>query len=204
MAMEFLEGDNLKKFSRKDALLPLRNVLFIIGETALALGYAHKHGVIHRDVKPGNIMLLKSGLVKVTDFGIAKAVSASQTKSGVILGTPNYMSPEQINGQQLDGRSDLFSLGIVFYELLTGQLPFHGKTLTNLFYQITQVKHQSPRTINPKVPKVCEQIIDKALAKDPDQRFQTADGLAKYMRAVINRIDQLKPRPKEIQTPNKE
>ncbi|MDB4444602.1 serine/threonine-protein kinase, partial [bacterium] len=182
MAMEFLEGDNLQKFSRKDALLPLRNVLYILGETALALGYAHEHGVIHRDVKPANIMLLKNGGVKVTDFGIAKAVSASQTKSGVILGTPNYMSPEQINGQPLDGRSDLFSLGIVFFELLTGQLPFQGKTLTNLFYQITQVKHQSPRTINPKVPKLCEQMIDRALAKDPNERFQTADSLAKYMR----------------------
>lgn len=92
----------------------------------------------------GNIMLLKSGKIKVTDFGIAKAVSTSQTKSGIILGTPNYMSPEQINGDELDGRSDIFSLGVVFYELLTGRLPFQGKSLANLFYQITQGRHRPP------------------------------------------------------------
>ncbi|MFH1490512.1 MAG: serine/threonine-protein kinase, partial [Pseudomonadota bacterium] len=164
LAMEFLDGEDLHKFCTKGSLLPLRRVLYIVGETATALEHAHSQEVIHRDIKPANIMLLKNGQVKVTDFGIAKAVSSSQTKSGVVLGTPNYMSPEQINGQELDGRSDIFSLGVVFYELLTGKLPFHGKNLTNLFYQITQAKHPSPREINPKVPKPCEQIIDKALA----------------------------------------
>jgi serine/threonine-protein kinase len=137
-------------------------------------------------------MLLKDGKVKVTDFGIAKAVSDSQTKSGIVLGTPNYMSPEQINGQELDGRSDIFSVGVVFYELLTGQLPFHGKTLANLFYQITQGRHASPRQINPKVPKPCEQMIDKALAKNPNQRFRSAGEFAKYLRVMIAKIDQLK------------
>ena len=134
-----------------------------MAETAKALDYAHAQGVIHRDIKPANIMLLKDGKVKVTDFGIAKAVSDSQTKSGIGLGTPNYMSPEQINGQELDGRSDIFSVGVVFFELLTGQLPFHGKTLANLFYQITQGRHPSPRQVNPKVPKPCEQMIDKEI-----------------------------------------
>jgi len=190
MAMEFLQGENLKKYCRKGSLLPLRKILYVIGETAAALNYAHDHGVIHRDVKPANIMLLQDGKIKVTDFGIAKAVSSSETKSGIILGTPNYMSPEQINGEKIDGRSDIFSLGVVFFELLTGQLPFHGKTLTNLFYQITQVKHPSPRSINPKVPKPCEQIIDKTLAKDPDNRFQDADELAKYLRLLINKLDE--------------
>jgi eukaryotic-like serine/threonine-protein kinase len=194
MAMEYLEGESLLKFCRKGSLLPLRKVLYVVSETALALDYAHKQGVIHRDVKPANIMLLKEGPVKVTDFGIAKAVSSSQTKSGIVLGTPNYMSPEQINGHQIDGRSDLFSLAVVFFELLTGQIPFHGKNLTNLFYQITQAKHPSAREINPKVPKPVEQILNKALAKDPALRFATGADMAKYLRAMINKIDQVKAR----------
>jgi serine/threonine-protein kinase len=192
MAMEFLEGESLQKYCRKGSLLPLRKVLFVVAEVALALDYAHRQGVIHRDIKPANIMVLKDGKVKVTDFGIAKAVSSSQTKSGIVLGTPNYMSPEQINGHDLDGRSDIFSLGVVFFELLTGVLPFHGKNLTNLFYQITQVKHSSPREFNPKIPNPVEQIMDKALSKDPEQRFQTCSDFARYLKAMINRIDQLK------------
>jgi eukaryotic-like serine/threonine-protein kinase len=197
IAMEYLEGDSLQKFCRKGSLLPLRKALYIVSETALALDYAHKQGVIHRDVKPANIMLLKEGQIKVTDFGIAKAVSSSQTKSGIVLGTPNYMSPEQINGHGIDGRSDVFSLGVVFFELLTGQLPFHGKNLTNLFYQITQGKHPSPREINPKVPRPVEQILNKALAKEPAQRFATGADLARYLKAMIAKIDQVKERMRE-------
>ena len=196
IAMEFLEGEDLRRYCKKGSLLPLRKVLNIIAETASALDYAHGHEVIHRDVKPGNIMILKNGRTKVTDFGIAKAVSSSETKSGIVLGTPNYMSPEQINSQEIDGRADIFSLGVVFFELLTGQLPFKGNTLTNLLYQITQVKHPSPREINPKVPKPCEQIINKALAKNPDQRFQTAGELAKYVKALIKKIDQVRAQPR--------
>ena len=196
MAMEYLEGESLQKYCRKGFLLPLRKVLFVVSEVALALDYAHRQGVIHRDVKPANIMVLKDGKVKVTDFGIAKAVSSSQTKSGIVLGTPNYMSPEQINGHDLDGRSDIFSLGVVLYELLTGVLPFHGKNLTNLFYQITQVKHASPREINPKVPKPVEQIVDNALAKDPARRFAACSDFARYLKAMINRIDQVRAKVK--------
>jgi len=198
MAMEYLEGESLQKFCRKGFLLPLRKVLYVVSEVALALDYAHRHGVIHRDVKPANIMLLKDGKVKVTDFGIAKAVSSSQTKSGIVLGTPNYMSPEQINGHDLDGRSDIFSLGVVLFELLTGVLPFHGKNLTNLFYQITQAKHPSPREINTEVPNPVEQIVDKALSKEPEQRFQTCSDFARYLKAMINRIDQVKAKVKKV------
>lgn len=190
MAMELLEGEDLEHYCEKNSLLPLRKVLDIIAETADALDYAYTQGVIHRDIKPGNIMLLKNGHIKVTDFGIAKAVSSSQTRTGIILGTPNYMSPEQINGMEIDGRSDIFSLGIVFFQLLTGQLPFGGKTLTELFYQITQAKHPSPRQINPKVIRPCEQLIDKALAKDPDQRFQRASNFAKYLKILGEKIDE--------------
>ncbi len=190
MAMELLEGEDLEHFCEKNSLLPLRKVLDIIAETADALDYACTQGVIHRDIKPGNIMLLKNGHIKVMDFGIAKAVSSSQTRTGIILGTPNYMSPEQINGMEIDGRSDIFSLGIVFFQLLTGQLPFGGKTLTELFYQITQAKHPSPRQINPKVIRPCEQLIDKALAKDPDQRFQRASNFTRYLRVLGEKIDE--------------
>jgi eukaryotic-like serine/threonine-protein kinase len=191
MAMEFLEGQNLQKFCRKGSLLPLRQVLSMMEEVASGLDYAHSRGVVHRDIKPGNIMLLKDGHVKVTDFGIAKAISSSQTKSGVVLGTPNYMSPEQINGEAMDGRSDIFSLGVVFFELLCGQLPFQGKTIANLFFQITQGKHPSIREINPRIPKSCEQIMDRVLSKEPEERLQTAGELARYVRAVGARIDQV-------------
>ncbi len=191
MAMELLEGEDLDVYCTKDNLLPVRKVIQIIAQVAEALDFAHSHGVIHRDVKPGNIMLLKNGDVKVTDFGIAKATSSSMTKSGVILGTPNYMSPEQINGKPLDGRSDVFSLGAVFFQLLTGQLPFVGKTITELFYQITQSKHPSPKSINPRVIRPCEQLINKALAKDPDKRFQRASEFAKYLNMLGQKMDQL-------------
>ena len=192
MAMELLEGKDLEDFCRKDTPLSLRKILDIIAETGDALDYAHTQGVIHRDIKPGNIMLLKNGHIKVTDFGIAKAVSSSQTKTGIILGTPNYMSPEQINGAEIDGRSDIFSLGVVFFQLLTGRLPFGGKTLTELFYQITQAKHPSPREINPKVIRPCEQLIDKALAKDPDRRFQRAGDFTRYLRILSEKIDRFR------------
>jgi serine/threonine-protein kinase len=192
LAMEYLEGEDLQGHCTEGSLLPLRTVLHIISETASALDYAHSRGVVHRDVKPANIMILKDGRIKVTDFGIAKAVSSSQTKSGVVLGTPNYMSPEQINGLDIDGRSDIFSLGVVFFELLTGQLPFRSKTLTNLLYMISQAKHPSPREINPKVPKPCEQIINKSLTKAPEGRFQRADDLVRYVKAMIGKIDELK------------
>jgi len=192
MAMEFLDGDDLEKYCKKGSLLPMRKILDIIAETADALEYAHNNSVIHRDIKPANIMLLKIGTVKVTDFGIAKSMSASKTRSGIILGTPNYMSPEQIMGRQIDARSDIFSLGVVFFQLLTGELPFTGDNMNSLFYKITQEKHASPHTINPKVIKPCEQIIDKALAKNPDHRFQKASNFAKYLRVLANKIDTLR------------
>jgi serine/threonine-protein kinase len=196
LAMEFVDGENLVKYTQRKSLLPLKRVLYIIGEAALAIDYAHTQGVIHRDIKPGNIMILKNGKVKVTDFGVAKAVSSSQTRSGIILGTPNYMSPEQINGQELDGRSDIFSLGVVLFELLTGQLPFRGKTLTNLFYKITQVRHASVSELNPQIPKICEQILDKAMAKDAGQRFQRANDLARYTKILISKLEPSRSIPK--------
>jgi serine/threonine-protein kinase len=192
MAMEFLEGEDLENFITKENLLPFRKVLDIIASVAEALDFAHNAEVIHRDIKPANVMLLKNGKVKVTDFGIAKAISSSRTKTGVILGTPNYMSPEQIMGQKIDSKSDIFSLGVLFFQLVTGELPFHGDTLSNLLYQITQVEHPSPKRFNPRIPKVCEQIINKALAKNPGKRFKTAGEMAMIIKALGNKIDQLR------------
>jgi len=190
MAMEYLEGENLEKFISKKNLLPLRKVLAVVASVADALEFAHRADVIHRDIKPANIMLLKTGGVKVTDFGIAKAISSSRTRTGVILGTPNYMSPEQIMGHKIDPRSDLFSLGVVFYQLLAGELPFQGDNLSSLLYQITQVKHPPLRSFNPRIPVACEQIMDKALAKNLDERFQTAGQLAKLLRLLALKVDQ--------------
>jgi len=191
MAMEFLEGNDLENYISKKTLLPFRKVLDVVARVAGALHYAHKQDVIHRDIKPANIMLLDKGGVKVTDFGIAKAISSSRTKTGVILGTPNYMSPEQIMGQKIDNRSDIFSLGVLFFQLLTGETPFHGDNLSSLLYQITQVKHPAIREYNPKVPKACEKILDKALAKNPNMRFKTAGEMGQYLKLLASKVDQL-------------
>jgi len=190
LAMEYLEGENLEKFINRKNLLPLRKVLSVVASVAEALEFAHRADVIHRDIKPANIMLLKTGGVKVTDFGIAKAISSSRTRTGVILGTPNYMSPEQIMGQKVDPRSDVFSLGVVFYQLLTGELPFQGDNLSSLLYQITQVKHPPLRSFNSRIPVACEQIMDKALAKNLDERFKTAGQMEKLLRLLALKVDQ--------------
>ncbi|MBN2060204.1 MAG: protein kinase [Deltaproteobacteria bacterium] len=192
IAMEYIDGKDLEQFTKKGNLLSFKKVLDVTTKIAEALDFAHKADVIHRDIKPANVMILANGQVKVTDFGIAKAISSSRTKTGVILGTPNYMSPEQIMGQKVDARSDIFSLGILFFQLLTGELPFHGENLSGLLYQITQVKHPSPRNYNSKIPKVCEQIIDKALAKDPKKRFKTARDVARVIKLLVSRIDQMR------------
>ena len=190
MAMEYLEGEDLEKFVSKKNLLPMRKVLHLVASVAEALDFAHRAEVIHRDIKPANIRLLRRGGVKVTDFGIARAISSSRTRTGVILGTPNYMSPEQIMGQKIDPRSDIFSLGVLLYQLLAGELPFQGDNLSSLLYQITQVKQPSLKTFNPKIPPACGLIIDKALAKNPNERFKTAGHMARVLGLLALRIEQ--------------
>ena len=203
MAMEYVEGVNIEQYTAKDNLLPFRKTLKVVADVAEALDFAHKADVIHRDIKPANIMLLENGEVKVTDFGIAKAISSSRTKTGVILGTPNYMSPEQIMGQKINQQSDIFSLGILFFQLLTGELPFQGDNLSRLLYQITQVKHPSVQTYDPKIPKICDQILDKALAKKPSDRFKSAAEMERVIRLLASRIDTLeKKRAEKDEHPN--
>jgi len=200
MAMEYLEGESLIRYCTRETKLPVTRVLDVAAKVAEALDYAHKQGVIHRDIKPANIMLLHNGNIKVTDFGIAKAMSSTRTKTGVILGTPNYMSPEQIMGHKIDARTDIFSLGVLFFQLLTGKLPFHGENLSGLLYHITQGKHPSVRLIESGIPKACEQIIDKALAKNPKDRFRTAGQMARYLTMLLSKIEELSRKKESVST----
>lgn len=178
IAMEYLDGTDLIPYCEQNNLLPLADVSRIILAAALALDYAHQNGIVHRDIKPGNIRILKNGDIKVIDFGIARVMEPSKTHSAVIVGSPSYMSPEQINGQPLDGRSDLFSLGVIFYELLAGQKPFKGKNFTSLLLQITAEQPAPLNNIDEAFGITCRQIIEKALAKDKNQRYQSGRAFA--------------------------
>ncbi len=197
IAMEYMDGDDLDDYTKKDRLLPLRECLSIVSQVADALDYAHDRGIVHRDIKPANIMRIEASMeVKVTDFGIARLTSSSRTKTGLVLGTPSYMSPEQIAGKKVDGRSDIFSLGVVLFEMLTGQKPFNGEDMTSLMYHIAGENHPSARRINPKIPPVVEKIIDKALEKDPEKRYQKAGQMGRHLKKVVARIDEIASRKK--------
>jgi serine/threonine-protein kinase len=188
IAMELLKGDNLTWVCVKGHLLPIPRVLGVIADVTAALEYAHAQGVIHRDIKPANIMMLEDGRVKVTDFSIAHVVDASQTRTGVVLGTPNYMSPEQVSGKRLDGRSDLFSLGIVLYEMLSGVKPFKGDSMSAILYAITNSAPQPLAKVAEDVPACVKTIVNKLLAKQKTKRFDSAANLAKAIGDCLDRI----------------
>ncbi|MBN1627446.1 MAG: CHASE2 domain-containing protein [Deltaproteobacteria bacterium] len=195
IAMEFLKGKDLEEFTQKEHLLPIRETLSIVAHVAEALDYAHSKGIVHRDIKPANIMRLdETQEVKVTDFGIARITASSKTKTGVIMGTPSYMSPEQVSGKKVDGRSDIFSLGIVLFEMIAGEKPFTGDDMTSLMYKVAKEAHPSIRTINPKTPPVVEKIINKALEKDPENRYQKAGQMAEHLKMVLAKIDEIQNR----------
>jgi tRNA A-37 threonylcarbamoyl transferase component Bud32 len=199
LAMEYLEGESLESYARKENLLPIRRGIEVTAQVCDALEYAHNHGIVHRDVKPANIMILKDGLVKVTDFGIARATASSKTRTGVIKGTPYYMSPEQISGMKVDGRSDIFSLGIVFYQLLTGELPFGGENLAAIMYQITTVEPEPPTKYNPKIYKAAVAILNRALEKSLESRYQSAKQMGDHLRLLGKKLDELKAKTKAQQ-----
>ncbi len=182
IAMEVLDGKDLKEWCRKDNLLPVKQVLEIVAEVADALDYAHSQDVVHRDIKPANIMMQKDGTVKVTDFGIARITSTSKTQTGVLLGTPNYMSPEQITSTKVDGRADIFSLGVVLFEMLTGVKPFQSDNPATLMFQIAKEPHPSILTLRPDLPAACTPIVDRALQKDAALRYQRASEMAQALR----------------------
>ena len=183
IAMEFLKGKDLVPYTKQPNLLPPDKVLSIVERVADALGYAHTMGVVHRDIKPANIMYEpESDTVKVTDFGIARITDSSKTKTGMVLGTPSYMSPEQLAGRRIDGRSDLFSLGVTLYQMLSGRLPFGGESMTQLMFAIANTPHPPVREANAALPPWIDAIIDRALAKDFEKRFQTGTEFAEAIR----------------------
>jgi CHASE2 domain-containing sensor protein/predicted Ser/Thr protein kinase len=183
IAMELLKGKDLTEFCHEGNLLPVPRVLSMGAAVAEALEYAHQQGVVHRDIKPANIILLENDQIKVADFGIARVMSSStKTQTGVIFGTPNYMSPEQVAGKKVDGRSDLFSLGVVLYEMFSGKKPFKGENITALMYAITHNTYTPLQEIAPKTPACCVKIIDKMLRKGVTQRYKSAGQLVEQIK----------------------
>ncbi len=173
IAMEFLKGTDLKKYIKPDTILPVKQVLSIIQRAANGIDYAHRHNVVHRDIKPANIMWdPKTNSCKITDFGIARITDSSKTKTGMVLGTPSYMSPEQLDGKKVTGQSDIFSLGVMLFQMVTGQLPFSADSMTSLMYKIANEEHPDPNSINPDVPRCVTIIINRAMAKDVKKRYQ--------------------------------
>jgi len=182
--MEFLKGKDLAPYIKPDALLPLPKVMSIVARVAEALAYAHTNNVVHRDIKPANIMYEPdSDVVKVTDFGIARITDSSKTKTGMVLGTPSYMSPEQLAGKKIEGRSDLFSLGVTLYQLACGHLPFQGDSMAQLMFKIANEPHVDILTYNANLPPCLVDIVNKSLAKQPEERYQTGEEMARAIRA---------------------
>jgi serine/threonine-protein kinase len=189
IAMELLDGHDLTRYGAKDKLLPVDKVLEYVGIVADALDYAHRQGIIHRDIKPANVMLLKDGSIRVADFGIARITASSKTASGTVMGTPSYMSPEQVAGRKVDGRSDLFSLTVALFELLTGEKPFKGGDgIGTLLFQIANDPHPDPRTIRGDLPAALKPIIDRGLAKNAAQRYQRGSELATALRSALAEV----------------
>lgn len=182
MAMEFLEGKELREILDSGVVLPIEKVIHIATQVADGLAFAHEHGTVHRDIKPANIMVMKNGLVKITDFGIAQVSNASRTHAGMVLGSPKYMSPEQVVGQTVDGRSDIFSLGVMLYEMLTGKAPFSGDNISAIMYQILNDDPALPKRLNQSIPDSVNHIVMRALAKHPDKRYQTAKEMARDLK----------------------
>ncbi|MFN7971918.1 MAG: protein kinase [Acidobacteriota bacterium] len=178
IAMELIEGVSLQHFLDHPGSLTLPQILEILREVALGLDYAHKRDIVHRDVKPANIMILTDDRVKITDFGIAKISSSALTQSGMFLGSPNYMSPEQVTEKPLDGRSDIFSLGVMCYELVTGVKPFQGEHVGATIYNVAHMKVPAAKDLVPDLPASVNKLLLRAMQKTPKQRFQSAKEVA--------------------------
>jgi eukaryotic-like serine/threonine-protein kinase len=189
IAMEYLKGRHLSEYATSSTLMEPRKVLDLMARTAQALGFAHKQQVVHRDIKPANIMYDPStDVLKITDFGIARLTGAGSTRTGIVLGTPSFMSPEQLEGRTVTGHSDLFSLGVSLFQLLTGQLPFVADSMTALMQQIAEAPHPPLRAYRPDLPACVENVIDRALAKNPDARFDSGAQMAAALEDCRSRI----------------
>jgi hypothetical protein len=189
IAMEFLNGHHLSDFATESNLLPVPTVLELIARTAEALHYAHSNNVIHRDIKPANIMYdSESDTLKITDFGIARLTDSNQTRTGIVLGTPSFMSPEQLEGKNVNGNTDLFALGVSLYQLLTGQLPFRGASMTKLMFVITNEPHCPATESRPELPAVLDEFLERALAKRPQDRFADGKAFSQALRACTAEV----------------
>ncbi|MGD9232185.1 MAG: serine/threonine-protein kinase, partial [Desulfobacterales bacterium] len=200
IAMEYLEGKPFNDVIRNGQMSLEQNVDIGL-QVARTLNYAHSKGIVHRDIKPSNIILSADGQVKLTDFGIARiedSDAAQQTQAGDILGTPTYMSPEQVIGKSVDGRSDLYSLGVLLYELTVGRRPFLGNNIATIFRAITHDDPVAPSQIDPSIPKGLSDIIIKALSKNPDERFQTGAAMCDALEKCIESKELIEPPQEKI------
>lgn len=186
IAMEYVRGTTLKALLQGDQPMSLQFIVDVVSQVADALDYAHAHRVIHRDVKPANILITSDNKVKITDFGIARLDTSNLTQEGQLLGTPNYMAPEQIQGKEIDHRADLFALGVVLYEMLTRHKPFQGENLTVVSHRIVYDHFTPPKEYARDLPPGVEQVLDRALEKDPARRYQRARDLADDLRRVLS------------------
>jgi eukaryotic-like serine/threonine-protein kinase len=190
IAMDFLQGTDMSKFTKKENLLKVDEVFNVIIQVADALNYAHEQNVVHRDIKPSNIIYdRRAKKPTVTDFGVAHITDNTKTKTGTILGTPSFMAPEQLAGTTVDGRSDLFSLGVTFFQLLTGELPFVADSISSLMFKITNEEPRDVLKIRPNLPICVKAIITKSLQKDPNKRYQTGEEFIKAMRRCEKNIN---------------
>lgn len=189
MAMEYLEGQELRQILDSGKRLGIDRMTDIARQVAVGLAYAHAQNIVHRDIKPSNIMILPSGLVKIMDFGIARMPSSAvKTMTGMVMGSPQYMSPEQVAGQSTDYRTDIFSLGIVLYEMLTMEAPFTGENVHAIMFQIMKFNPPPPKSLNPQLPEIFDYIVAKALAKNADERYQSAAELADDLKACAETL----------------
>jgi eukaryotic-like serine/threonine-protein kinase len=185
IAMEFIKGRELRDFFEKGERFPMPEVVRIMSEMLDALDHAHSQGVVHRDMKPANLILLDNGRVKIADFGIARVEASELTQTGTVLGTPTYMSPEQFMGHPVDGRSDLFSCGVILYQLLTGEKPFTGESTTTIMYKVLREEPVPPSQLNLSLAPALDAVMKKALAKNPAERFQSGHEFAQALKAAV-------------------
>jgi serine/threonine-protein kinase len=195
IAMEFVRGRELRDFFERGERFKPGDVARIMGEILDALDHAHAHGVVHRDMKPANLIVLENGQVKIADFGIARVEASELTQTGAVLGTPSYMSPEQFMGHPVDGRSDLFSCGVILYQLLTGEKPFTGESTTTIMYKVLREAPVPPSQLNPSLSPRLDAVLHKALAKNPNERFQSGGEFADAIRSAIAEVRSPSPQP---------
>ncbi len=195
MVMEYVEGQTLAHLIATEGSLPPPRAVSLIVQVCRALHYAHARGVVHRDIKPGNILVDASGLAKVSDFGIARVSGSDVTQTGALLGTPAYMSPEQLSGRVVDGRSDLFSLTVALYEAVTGVNPFKADDLVTVLAQIATVTPAPARERNPAVPSALDAVLARGMAKHPTERYESAQALAEALAQALEQPGEAAPAP---------